>query len=154
MRMHQVEVDDEVFSFVKAHAEPLVDSFNSALQRLLPLGGPNKQKRGASGPNATPTSADSLIPSLPRGTPQALSQILKVTHLVRGGAYTRTGATQFVAKQHGVFPQTVLDKYCRQLGLTANQFDRLLDQEGFVDLQRILSLKFPSYTKAIEEALS
>ena len=154
MRMYQVEVDGEVFSLVKAHAEPLVDDFNSTLRRLLPLGKPDKQKREMPRPNMTPTDADTRIPSLPTGTPQALSQILEVAHLVRGGAYVRTGATQFVAKQHGIFPQTVLDKYCRQLGLTANQFDRLLDQEGFVDLQKILTSKFPSYTKAIEEALS
>lgn len=37
MTTHQVEVDDEVFAFVKSHAEPLVDNFNSSLRRLLPL---------------------------------------------------------------------------------------------------------------------
>lgn len=154
MRMRQVEVDDEVFSFVKSHAEPLVDNFNSALRRLLPLKEPDRQKRAPIRQNATPADGESIVPSLPRGTPQALRQIVEVAHLVRGGAYTRTDATRFVAKQHGVFPQTVLDKYCRQLGLTANQFDRLLEQDRFVDLKRKLSAKFPSCTNAIEDALS
>ena len=39
MRFQQVEIDEEVFQFVKRHAEPLVDTFNSALRRLLPLDG-------------------------------------------------------------------------------------------------------------------
>ena len=37
MRYHQVEVDSDVFKYVKEHAEPLVDTFNSTLRRLLPL---------------------------------------------------------------------------------------------------------------------
>lgn len=154
MRMHQVEVDDEVFAFVKSHAEPLVDSFSSALRRLLPLKEPDAQNRVPIRQNAAPRDGESIIPSLPRGIPQALRQILEVTHLVRSGAYTRRDATRFVAKQHGVFQQTVSDKYGRQLELTANQFDRLLDQDSLVDLKRKLSAKFPSYTNAIEDALS
>ena len=35
MGFHKVEVDDEVFQYVKGHAEPLVDTFNSVLRRLL-----------------------------------------------------------------------------------------------------------------------
>ena len=101
MRMRQVEVDDEVFSFVKAHAEPLIDTFNSSLRRLLPLGRPDGQMRSVPDTSTIRADADSLIPSLPTETPEALRQILEVIRLVRGGAYTRTAATQFVAKQHG-----------------------------------------------------
>ncbi len=153
MRMHQVEVDDEVFSFVKAHAEPLTDTFSSALRRLLPLGGPDRPNRAAPNPHAPPANGGSLIPSMPRGAPKALREILEVMRLVFGGAYTRTAATQFVAKQHGIFPQTVLDKYCRQLQLTASQFDGLLEQKGLVDLRRILRSKFPAHTEVIEDVL-
>ena len=153
MGMHQVEVDDEVFSLVKAHAEPLVDTFNSALRSLLSLGGPDRKKRVAPTPNAPATNGVSIIPSLPRGTPQALRHILEVARLVFGGAYTRTAATQFVAKQHRVFPQTVQDKYCRQLQLTASQFDRVLEQEHRLELRRILNSKFSAHTEIIEDVL-
>jgi hypothetical protein len=153
MRMHQVEVDGEVFSFVKAHAEPLVDDFNSVLRRLLPLQGQKRQEREVARRIVPSTKDASPLPSLPRGMPRALHQILEVTRLVRGGAYSRTSATQFVAKQHAICWQTVHDKYCRQLNLTANQFDRLLEQEGSSDLRTILTKKFPLYTKEIEEAL-
>ena len=151
MRTHQVEVDDEVFSFVKGNAEPLVDNFNSALRRLL-LDEPRTQRK-SSNRKANPTSGGTHIPPLPNGTPQSLRQILAVTQLVRGGAYTRTAATQFVAKHHHVAPQTVLDKYCRQLGLTANQFDRFLEQKPLIDLPQILQSKFPEYAEVINAAL-
>jgi hypothetical protein len=65
----------------------------------------------------------------------------------------RTAATQYVAKQHRVFPQTVLDKYCRQLDLTASQFDRLLEQEKLSDLQQLLRSKFPEHAEVINATL-
>jgi hypothetical protein len=37
MRMFQVVGDEEVFKFIKSHAEPLVDTFNSTLRRFLPI---------------------------------------------------------------------------------------------------------------------
>ncbi len=152
MRLHQVEVDDEVFRFVKGNAEPLVDNFNSTLRRLLPLGATKAQHRIPKPQTGVP-KGDSALPSLPSGTPQALRQILEVVHLVRGGAYTRTAATQFVSKQHGITPQAVIDKYGRQLNLTASRFDRLLEQQDFADLQKLLKSKFPEYSDAIAEAL-
>lgn len=151
MRMHQVEVDEEVFSLVKKSAEPLVDTFNSVLRRLL-LEDPRGRVKSPSR-SATTSSGGGQIPSLPNGIPQALRQILAVAQLVRGGAYSRTAATQFVAKYHHVAPQTVLDKYCRQLGLTANRFDRLLEQDPMVDLPQILRSKFPEHAQVINAAL-
>ena len=156
MRFQQVEIDEEVFQFVKRHAEPLVDTFNSTLRRLLPLDG-KVQKRTSplSVPRGQVTDMKTLgiLPAFPGGTPQALLQILEVAYLVRGGAYTRTTATSFVAKQHNVFPQTVLDKYCRQLGLTADQFDRLLEQPDSTDLRKLLKSKFAGYGEVIDQAL-
>lgn len=152
MRMHQVEVDDEVFTLVKAYAEPLEDTFNSALRRLLPLG--KSKGVSASAMSSKPSGKTSTsIPSFPTGTPQALQQILAVTKLVRGGAYSRTGATQFVAKQLNVAPQTVLDKYCRQLQLTAGEFDRLLDEDSLADLGKILKSKFPGHSEVIDDVI-
>jgi hypothetical protein len=154
MRFHQVEVDEDVFQFVKMHAEPLIDTFNSALRQLLLLDGQSRvSKHSSSSPQGSHDKIPSTLPSFSGGTPQALRQILEVASLVRGGAYTRTAATIFVAKQHNVFPQTVLDKYCRQLGLTACQFDRLLEQDGTSDLQKLLKSKFPGHGEVIEQVL-
>lgn len=153
MRFHQVEVDDDVFQFVKAHAEPLVDTFNSALRRLLPLSDRQILSNQASAKGSPLFVSASPLPSVPQHFPQALRQILEVVRLVRGSAYTRTTATQYVARQYKVFPQTVLDKYCRQLGLTAAQFDRLLEEPGLGELRKKLKSKFSSYAQAIDEVL-
>lgn len=153
MRFHQVEVDDDVFQFVKAHAEPLVDTFNSALRRLLPLSGRQIPSNQVSEKGFPPSASAVPLPSVPQHFPQALRHILEVVRLVRGGAYTRTTATQYVARQYKVFPQTVLDKYCRQLGLNAAQFDRLLEEPGLGELRKKLKAKFSSYAQAIDEVL-
>ncbi len=152
MRFHKVEVDDEVFQYVKGHAEPLVDTFNSALRRLLLAYGPRSDKPKEK--DVGPTLTNGLLPNLRSQTPQALRHTLEVAYLVRGGAYDRPSATQFVARQHNVFPQTVLDKYCRQLNLKAREFDRLLEQPDLTDLKRILTSKFPDYDHVIDETLS
>ena len=152
MSFHKVEVDDEVFEYVKGRAEPLIDTFNSVLKRLL-LVVPQKPVKPRQDEIASPR-ADGLLPNLPRHLPQALQHILEVASLVRDGAYDRPRATQFVAREHDVFPQTVLDKYCRQLNLKAREFDRLLEQPDLTELKRILTLKFPGYRDTIEEILT
>ena len=153
MRFHRVEVDDDVFQFVKTHAEPLVDTFNSALRRLLPLSNAQEQKNQTSGQiTFTPDPAGATRPNLEH-FPQALQHILEVVRLVRNGAYKRTTATQYVARKFNVFPQTVLDKYCRQLNLTAAQFDKLLEEPGLEELRKILKTKFSGYINAIDETL-
>ncbi len=154
MRMHEVEVDDDVFALVKKHAEPLVDDFNSALRRLLRIQGGEGRDLSTSDVEAGPNNGHHPIPIVPRGAPKALRQILEVILLVRGGAYARTDATRFVAKQHRVAVQTVNDKYGRQLGMTADQFDRLLEREDVGELTKALISKFPSYEKTIKDALT
>jgi hypothetical protein len=42
---HTIEVDDEVFAFLQRHAEPLVDSVNDVLRRLLLSGSPAPEAR-------------------------------------------------------------------------------------------------------------
>jgi hypothetical protein len=101
-----------------------------------------------------PQQNNELLPILPGQTPQALRHTLEVAYLVRSGAYDRSDATQFVAKQHSVFPQTILDKYCRQLNLKAKEFDRLLEQPGLIDLKQILKSKFPEDSQLIDQILS
>lgn len=152
MKFHKVEVDEDVFQFVKSHAEPLVDTFNSALRRLLLGTGLKPDKSNKK--DLEPTKNEGFLPIFPAQTPQALRHTLEVAYLVRSGAYDRSNATQFVAKQHAVFPQTVLDKYCRQLNLKAREFDRLLEQPGLIDLKQILKSKFSDYKQLIDQTLS
>jgi len=152
MGFHQVEVDDDVFQFVKGYAEPLVDTFNSALRRLL-LPSDTQSQKDQTLEKIPPFGTSAGLPSVPQHLPQALRHILEVVRLVRGGAYTRTTATQYVARQYKVFPQTVLDKYCRQLNLTASQFDRLLEESGLVELRKRLNTKFSGHAQAIDEVL-
>jgi len=151
--MHQVEVDEEIFQFVKAHAEPLVDTFSSALRRLLPL----SEKRGP-GPTSFrregPHEPAGILPLLPNRVPQALRQILEVVHLVLSGPYDRSSATHYVARHHKVAPQTIIDKYTRQLNSTAGEFDQILEQSGLADLRKILKSKFSEYSQLIDEVIT
>jgi negative regulator of replication initiation len=154
MRYHQVEIDEEVFQFVKGHAEPLVDTFNSALRRLLPLSNVKEERQPISTTENGKQKYYNELPVIPRHTPTALSQILEVVHLVQRGAYTRTMATQRVAKNRNIAPQTVLDKYCRQLNLRADQFDRLLAQPDLGELRKILKIKFPRHSEIVDKILT
>lgn len=146
--MRTVEVDDEVFAIVQREAVPLVDSFNSALRRIL----------GTVVGKGPPAFEASSVPGgqmceIPPGTPQALRQILDVVRLVRSRGHTRREATRQVAAMLGVAPQTVIDKYTRQLGLTAAQFDRLLGAERRDELQMLLRGKFPEHGDTIDRDL-
>ncbi len=150
MRFHTVQVDEEVFKYIKNHAEPLVDDFNSTLRRLFGLDSISRKSNSVRSGDQVDT-----VPgmSLPRDVPQALRQVLEVAFLVRRQGETRKDATRDVASMHNVAPQTVLDKYCRQLTLTANEFDRLLEQSGVGDLREKLFQRFPEYKDTIEEIL-
>jgi hypothetical protein len=149
--MHNVEVDDEVFAFVQKHAEPLVDTFNSALRRIL-ASGKTTIGEGRTVPAAS-SGTDGEAYQFPPGTPQALLQILEVVRLVHSGTDTRTGATKQVAMKLRVFPQTILDKYTRQLGLAAAEFDRLLAPERCQELRSLLHSKFPGHVDAVDQVL-
>jgi hypothetical protein len=149
MSRHTIEIDDDLFQLLKKHAEPFSDTPNSVLRKLLlPLGQMplTRNSENDSGGNA-------VLPVIPKGTPEALRQVLEVSYLVRRGTRSRTDATRYVAGLRGVAPQTVLDKYCRQLGLTAPEFDRLLDQSGATELKRLLLGKFPTYRALISGIL-
>ena len=156
MRYHQVDVDAEVFQFVKGHAEPLVDTFNSALRRLLPLSNVKAEIQPVSVTEDGKQKDYNEWPIIPLNVPAALSQILEVVHLVRCGAYTRTRtmATQHVAKKRNITFQAVLDKYCRQLNLRADQFDDLLAQDDLEELRKILKSKFPRNSEVIDNILT
>lgn len=145
MRTHQVEVDDQVFQAVQRHAEPLIDTFNTAIRRLLKIDGSAREAKRE--PPSPPP--DDMIP---RGTPEALAQVLEVAHLVLHGV-NRTDATRDVARKRQISQQAVNDKYGRQLGLTAAQFDRLLDESEQKGLKKMLTERFPGHRELIARML-
>ena len=153
MRMYQVEVDEEVYQFIKTHAEPLVDTFNSTLRRLLPLSERRGHIEAPFGGEGIQPEPIRLLPTIPNRVPQALRQILEVIHLVLNGPYNRSSATHYVARHHKKAPQTIIDKYTRQLSLTATEFDQLLEQPGLGDLRKMLKSKFPGFTQLINELM-
>ena len=145
MRMHRIEVDDEVFAHLKSEAEPLVDTANSVLRRKLLGGRPGRSSAAIRGNNGW----DGSLPPMPLGTPRALQEILEVVHRVRNSGSTRTDATQHVAHRRRVTPQTVIDKYTRQLNLTASRFDDLLGQGDLGALRALLKQKFPDHNRFV-----
>jgi negative regulator of replication initiation len=148
MQFHHVDVDDEVFAFVQQHAEPLVDDFNTTIKRLLGLAGQSAKPK-----SSQLKQSSTAIPglSLPRDVPQSLRQIMEVAFLVYKQGESRTDATRMVAKRHRLAPQTVQDKYCRQLNLTAAKFDRLLDEVQLKTLREILHSKFFEHISLIDD---
>jgi hypothetical protein len=154
MRLHTIEVDDEVFRHLQSQAQPLLDTPNTVLRRLL-LGAlaPTGQAHTGRAPSIKPEAATQL-PAMPFGTPAALQQILWVTYLVRENGRPRPDATTDVARFLRVRPQTVFDKYSRQLGLTAVAFDRLLRDTELTALRSLLLQKFPGHEEAIRQFLS
>lgn len=149
MTWHSVKVDDDVFAKVQTSAEPLIDDFNSALRRLLDLeDDPNSRRKSRS-----LAGGSASLPQFPPRTPEALRQILSVIHLVRRGGLERPYATRAVAASLGVFPQTVLDKYTRQLGISAALFDELLVAAPPNELTDRLIRVFPGHRGEIESML-
>lgn len=148
MQYQKIEIDEEVFDFLKRKAEPFVDTPNSVLRRLLL----NKNVSQAE-PLQVTAKQEPETEAFPRGTPVALQHILEVIRLVKDGSYSRNSATNFVARKHKVASQTVQDKYGRQLGLTANDFDRLLSQPQSDEMITLLVKKFPSHGDLIRNYL-
>lgn len=149
MQYHQVKVDNDVFEYVKKHAEPLVDDFNSALKKLLQIYPTGELEAPLL---VQEKKAHYSIKEIPAGTPQALVQILKVAQLVFNGQ-ARNQATQSVAREHNVTPQTVIDKYTRQLKISASRFDWLLAQPDRIELRNLLKKIFPNFSSTVEEIL-
>ena len=150
MKWHKIEIDNDVFEYLKKLAEPFTDTPNSVLRREL-----LKERRSIAMTQPNSEIMENDTGDLFQvGTPVALQHILEVVRLVRKGAYERNDATHFVAKKHRVAPQTVQDKYGRQLGLTAEEFDRLLGKADSNDLLSILINKFPSYGDIIRKYLT
>jgi hypothetical protein len=139
--MYSIEIDEKIWHLLQQHAEPFVDTPNSVLNRLLFS---QKETR----------EEDTPLFSLPvvtvEGLPKSLSQILEVVYEMEVNGYTRTQATNRVAKKRGTAPQTITDKYCRQLGKRAHEIDELLTEPNFSSFKDLLTSKFAAHRGIID----
>ena len=141
MKMHTIEIDENLWSYLQKHAEPFVDTPNSVLNRIL-----------FDTSNAPSSSNRELkIPAVSiQGIPKSLAQILEVVYEMEINGYSRTEATKRVAHKRGTSPQTITDKYCRQIGKKAHEIDQLLSEPGYEGFKKILESKFGAYQQVIE----
>ena len=143
MQTYKIEIDEKVWNYLKSKAEPFEDTPNSVLNRIL-LGGEISRPNDANGriPVGIPTS-------FLGGVPKALAQILEVIYEVKMSGRNRSEATNLVAQRRNTAPQTVIDKYCRQLGKRAYEIDRLLEDQNLAELRELLERKFVNHRKLI-----
>ncbi len=133
MKMYSIEIDEKIWHFLQQNAEPFVDTPNSVLYRLL-------LAKGETIKEVAPLFS---IPTVSvEGLPKSLSQILEVVYEMEVNGYTRIQATNRVAKKRGTAPQTITNKYCRQLGKRAHEIDELLTEPEFSSFKDLLASKF------------
>lgn len=145
MKQFKIEIDEEVFEYLKSKAEPFVDSPNTVLRRELLNKSEILSKR---------LESSSKYPDLPRSVPRALRHTLEVIYLVRSRGMSRPDATKQIADKYSVKPQTVLDKYCRQLGKKAYEVDQMLDEPDLRGFKRILNQKYIEHSLIINKFLT
>lgn len=139
--MYPIEIDEKIWHFLQQNAEPFVDTPNSVLNRLL----------FGTGENTADSAALYTIPSVNiEGLPKSLSQILEVVYEMEVNGYSRIQATNRVAKKRGTAPQTITDKYCRQLGKRAHEIDELLTEPGYKSFKDLLTSKFSDHSGLVE----
>lgn len=153
--MPLVEVDADVYEYVRARVRDFNESFGSVLRRELGMSkGESRPGRAPSAPQAPSIPATDISSPTLLGAPEALRQILQVVSLVRRASMDRVTATIQVARQLGVTRETVADKYGRQLELTTHQFDSLLGEASLEGLRSRLIVKFPQHRAHISAHLS
>jgi len=148
MKNYSIEVDQKVWDYLKRKAEPFVDTPNSVLHRIL-FGNQLITDRAAD--NAQPNVA---VLNLPSSTPKALAQILEVIYEVKKRGRSRNEATNVVAARRKTAPQTVIDKYCRQLGKRAYDIDRLLQDKNLDEFRVLLESRFTSHRDIVSSFFS
>ena len=143
MQSYTIEIDEKVWDYLKSKAEPFEDTPNSVLNRIL-FGKkkPNPHKGNKEMFEANPSS-------FPNGIPKALAQILEVIFEVKKSGRNRNEATNLVAQRKGTAPQTVIDKYCRQLNKRAYEIDRLLEDENLGEFRSLLARRFVNHKDII-----
>ena len=143
MQYYKIEIDEKIWNFLKSEAEPFEDTPNSVLNRIL-FGGRLPIHNGINRNAAACTP-----PSFPDGVPKALVQILEVIYEVKKSGRNRREATNLVAQRRNTAPQTVIDKYCRQLGKRAYEIDRLLEDESLREFRELLENRFVNHRELI-----
>jgi hypothetical protein len=84
------------------------------------------------------------------GLPKSLTQILEVVYEMNVNGYSRIQATNRVAKKRDTAPQTITDKYCRQLGKRAHEIDELLAEPGYYRFKALLTSRFAGHCDIID----
>lgn len=144
-RMYQIEVDEEVYNFLKQHAEPFEDTPNSVLRRFLPLKSDEVEIKH---------DVREVFHRFPESVPSALAQILEMIILVKKEGQSRVEATHTVADLRGISTQAVIDKYTRQLGKRAYEVDELLMTSNMNELKTLLIERFPYHSKVVESTFN
>ncbi len=141
MKRYSIEIDERLWRYLQKHAEPFVDSPNSVLSRLLLGTSTDRPQKDE--------SAD--MPALTvEGAPKSLAQILEVMYEIENNGFSRIEATNRVAENRGTAPQTITDKYCRQLGKKAHEIDQLLAEPEYLQFRELLKTKFSRYHQMID----
>lgn len=144
MKMYKIEIDEEVYNFLKEKAEPFVDiNPNSVLRRLLLN---NSKTNKGDIPN--------VLPEFPPSVPHALAETLEMIILVKKEGLSRVEATHKVADIRRIRTQSVLDKYCRQLNKRAYEVDELLMTANLDQFKALLVRKYPNHKATIEGIFS
>ena len=139
MQMHMIEVDDKIFKYLQKNAEPFVDTPNSVLYKLLL----NEEY--------SPVTEEKTSPALNlKGLPKALSQPLEVLYEMNHHGLSRQEANKLIADKHGTAPSTIMDKYCKQLGLKAREVDLMLEEPGYEKFMNILQERYPEFRTIID----
>jgi hypothetical protein len=95
-----------------------------------------------------------VIVNVPEDIPMALTHTLQVIHLVKKNGFSRINATIEVAKKWNIARQTIQDKYCRQLGVSAAEIDKLLKKPDIAELKAVLKNKYPEYQRYVDSFFS
>jgi hypothetical protein len=141
MKMHLIEINEKIWSHLQKNAEPFVDTPNSVLNRLL-FGEVEK--------NEEETASFSIPTVSIQGLPKSLEQILEVVYEIEVNGYSRTQATNRVAKKRDTAPQTITAKYCRQLGKKAHEIDELMAEPGYAGFKNLLAGKYSAHREIID----
>jgi 23S rRNA maturation-related 3'-5' exoribonuclease YhaM len=141
MKMYTIEIDEKIWGFLQKHAEPFIDTPNSVLNQILFDASKKTDEQ----------ECVSVTPEVKiQGAPKSLSQILEVIYEMEVNGYSRTEATNRVAQKRGTAPQTITDKYCRQIGKKAHEIDQLLSETGYKEFKALLKEKFVAHQQVID----
>jgi hypothetical protein len=141
MQMFSIEVDEKIWRYLQNRAEPFVDTPNSVLTRIL---------FGDADQPSEKTEATAIESVNIQGLPKSLAQILEVIFEIEANGYPRTEATNRVAQKRGTAPQTITDKYCRQLNKKASEIDEMLAESDYAGFKDLLKNKYVNHHNMID----